>query len=74
MDETPEEWVARLFEFEFCSECGGDAEDHEVCIIYGMGNYFARCLSGRGSHDHGDHEKSGSADEPRSRHGHLAGG
>ena len=33
-----------LFEFETCAECGGDAEDHEVCIVPGMGTFFARCL------------------------------
>ena len=43
MSETPEEWLERLFEFEFCAECGGDAEDHEVCIVPGIGTYFARC-------------------------------
>lgn len=43
MDETPEEWVERLFEFEYCPECGGDAGDHEVCLVPGIGNYFARC-------------------------------
>ena len=36
-DETPEEWLERLFEFEFCAECGGDAEDHEVCLVPGIG-------------------------------------
>lgn len=41
--ETPEEWLADLFEFEFCPECGGDAEDHEVCLVPGIGNFFARC-------------------------------
>ena len=44
MDETPEQWLADLFEFEFCPECGGDAEDHEICIVPGMGTFFARCL------------------------------
>jgi hypothetical protein len=44
MSETPEEWLGRLFEFETCAECGGDAEDHEVCLVPGMGTYFARCL------------------------------
>ena len=44
MDETPEEWLERLFEFEYCAECGGDAADHEVCLVPGIGNYFARCL------------------------------
>jgi hypothetical protein len=44
MTETPAEWLEDLFEFEFCAECGGDAEDHEVCIVPGMGTFFARCL------------------------------
>jgi hypothetical protein len=43
MKETPSEWLERLFEFEFCAECGGDADDHEVCLVPGIGNYFARC-------------------------------
>ena len=43
MTETPEEWLEDLFEFEYCAECGGDAEDHEVCIVPGMGTYFAHC-------------------------------
>ncbi|MFO0887599.1 MAG: hypothetical protein U0790_00480 [Isosphaeraceae bacterium] len=43
MDETPEEWLERLFEYEYCAECEGDAPDHEVCIVPGMGTYFARC-------------------------------
>ncbi len=45
MSETPEEWLENLFEFETCSECGGDAEDHDVCLVPGMGTYFARCKS-----------------------------
>ena len=43
MSETPEKWLERLFEFEYCAECGGDAADHEVCLVPGIGNYFARC-------------------------------
>ena len=43
MHEPADEWLRRLFEFEYCPECGGDAEDHEVCIVPGMGTYFARC-------------------------------
>lgn len=39
--EDPQQWLGRLFEFEYCPECGGDAEDHEVCLV--LGNYFARC-------------------------------
>lgn len=52
-DETPEEWLADLFEFEYCPECGGDAEDHEVCLVPGIGNFFARCL-GPGLAEGGD--------------------
>ena len=43
MTETPSNWLRRLFEYEYCPECGGDAEDHEVCIVPGIGTYFARC-------------------------------
>ncbi len=74
MDETPEDWLARLFEFETCPECSGDAVDHEVCVVPGIGNYFARCLPGRESPDHGDHATREPADEHRVRHGDLAGG
>lgn len=41
MTEPPDVWMRRLFEFEYCPECGGDAEDHAVWIV--LGNYFARC-------------------------------
>lgn len=44
MNESPEAWLEELFEFEFCAECGGDVEDHEVCVLTGLGTYFARCL------------------------------
>lgn len=57
--ETPEEWLARLFEFEYCPECGGDAQDHEVCLVPGIGNYFARCLRADG--------RDPKDDEPRTR-------
>ena len=43
MDETPKEWLEHLFEFNYCDECGGDAEDHDICFVPGFGNYFARC-------------------------------
>jgi len=43
MNESPDEWLERLFEFEYCPECGGDADDHEVCVVPGIGTYFARC-------------------------------
>jgi hypothetical protein len=32
MKEAPSEWLERLFEFEYCAECGGDANDHEMCL------------------------------------------
>jgi hypothetical protein len=43
MTESPETWLRDLFEYEYCSECGGDAEDHEVCVVPGIGTFFARC-------------------------------
>jgi hypothetical protein len=43
MNEKPDQWLERLFEFEYCAECGGDADDHEVCVVPGIGTYFARC-------------------------------
>ena len=35
------EWLADLFEFEYCAECGGDACDHTAIPF--LGNWFARC-------------------------------
>lgn len=44
---TAEEFLAEMFEFELCDECGGDAPDHDaIPIVLGMygGPYFwARC-------------------------------
>ena len=40
-DQTFEEWVKHIFEFEYCSDCGGDWYDHEPNIL--LGNWFARC-------------------------------
>jgi hypothetical protein len=37
----PTIWLKELFEFEFCSECGGDAQHHTAVPV--MGNWFARC-------------------------------
>jgi hypothetical protein len=74
MDETPEDCLARLFEFETCPECGGDAVDHEVCLVPGIGNYFARCLPGRESQGHGDHAMREPINEHRVRHGGPTGG
>lgn len=42
--ETPQEWLARQFEFEYCAECGGDAPHHTVTGL--LGNYFAYCNFG----------------------------
>lgn len=64
MDQTPEEWLADLFEFEFCAECGGDADDHEVCLVPGIGNYFARC---RRSLDESDATEHGSGSDGTAR-------
>lgn len=37
------EFLAELFEFEFCDECGGDAEHHRV-VYDPLGNLFAQCI------------------------------
>lgn len=29
--EQAEKWLSEQFEYEYCAECGGDAEDHIVC-------------------------------------------
>ena len=44
MSKPPQQWLADLFEFEYCPECGGDSQNHEVCLVPGMGTFFARCL------------------------------
>jgi hypothetical protein len=41
LNESADQWLKRLFEDEFCSECGGDAEHHTAVPF--MGNWFARC-------------------------------
>lgn len=47
---TADEFLAELFEFEYCEECGGDVEDHDP-IPMTLGAYsdgvlfFARCRS-----------------------------
>lgn len=41
LHEPPREWRARQFEFEFCMECGGDAQHHTTVPF--LGNWFARC-------------------------------
>ena len=37
----PADWLAEIFEFEFCAECGGDAQHHTAIPV--LGNWFARC-------------------------------
>jgi len=39
---SDDQWLTDLFEYEFCSECGGDAEHHRV-ILSPVGNRFAQC-------------------------------
>lgn len=34
-------WLKQQFKFEYCAECGGDAEHHTPVIV--LGNWFARC-------------------------------
>ena len=45
---TAQQWLEKLFEFEYCDECGKDADEHEA-ILLGMGEYgansFALCLT-----------------------------
>ncbi len=42
-------WLEELFEFDYCSECHGDIEDHNV-IIDILGNYFAKCKNNSKCH------------------------
>lgn len=44
--QTPQEFLRELFEFEYCHECMGDEQDHEV-VIAPVGNYFAMCKGER---------------------------
>ncbi len=37
----PEQWLAEQFIWEYCPECGGDAEHHTPVPF--MENWFARC-------------------------------
>ena len=37
------EWLEDQFRFEYCAECGRDAEGHDAIPF--MGNWFARCKS-----------------------------
>lgn len=39
--DTATVWLARQFEFEYCHECGKDADKHTAVMV--LGNWFARC-------------------------------
>jgi len=41
---TPNIWLAKQFEWEWCAECHGGAEDHAVLIFFD--NWFAMCRPG----------------------------
>lgn len=43
------QWLEETFEYEYCHECGGDADHHHALPI--LGNWFARCLYPRGKHE-----------------------
>lgn len=46
---TAEEFLDRLFEFEYCAECGKDKDAH-VAVIGPFGAWFAYCTTpGEGS-------------------------
>ena len=45
----PKEWLAELFECQYCDECGGDAEHHTAVPF--NGNWFARCDYPRDEND-----------------------
>ena len=40
--ETPKQFLRKLFEFNYCEECGGGEQHHTVCGGP-FGNYFAKC-------------------------------
>lgn len=40
--QTWQEFVAELFEYEECSDCGGDVEHHAPAVVFG--HWFARCV------------------------------
>jgi hypothetical protein len=39
------EGIALMFKFEYCEECGGDFEDHDLMVVPGLG-LFAQCKEG----------------------------
>ena len=67
---TATDWLAELFEYQLCAECGRDADQHTVCLTP-LGTFFARCndplitndpdseLEGRFAEWHAAHPKGG---------------
>lgn len=43
LDLRPAQWLKETFAFQYCAECGGDAEHHKAVPF--MSNWFAQCLS-----------------------------
>ncbi len=41
---TAQEFLEDLFEYEYCAECGGDAEDH-IVVLDVLGLFHAYCLN-----------------------------
>jgi hypothetical protein len=41
---TAQEFLEDLFEYEYCTECGGDAEDH-IVVLDVLGLFHAHCLN-----------------------------
>ena len=44
---TATEFLAELFKFESCPDCGGDAADHEPLPL--LGGWFAKCKTRKGA-------------------------
>lgn len=40
--QTAKAWLTEQFEYEYCAECGGDAQHHAVTRV--LGNWFAVCV------------------------------
>lgn len=44
---TDKEFMADLFEFELCDECGQDADAHVASLLPFTNCWFAHCLKGK---------------------------
>ena len=40
--QLPGAWLADLFRYNYCDECGGDIEHHDAIPLI-LGNWFAQC-------------------------------